>query len=463
MKKLLLSILTIALCFSQVNAQSPQKINYQGVARSISGAALASQSIGVKISIRDVSAGGIVIYSETHAVVTNAFGLYNLAIGTGTVVSGTMIGVNWATNDKFISVEMDPAGGTAYIAMGTSQLLAVPYSLRAEDAGKITIYSGGTTNGNKMVIQHSPAYPTWGLQYSDTLDQFRFLGAGIKVMEIDLGANKVNINGALKITSGTPGVDKILTSDAAGNATWQLPVVSSFTGTANYVAKFTGATSAGNSQIFDNGTFVGIGTVVGLGSAGLRFNQTVTGANYGGMNISTSSATGLPFLSFGNVSSLLGWMYFDGNDAGKFKLYNGGERLTVTNDGKIGIATTTPSTTLDVNGTATISGANTNELNRTQTGSANLVPIAYGSVAAAGTISTGTGNFTCTWNATSKWYEITIATENYFYSDYITMVTPITGGSRVQTGSVSNMLLVTVYDNANTAVQGAFQFVTFKP
>ena len=37
------------------------------------------------------------------------------------------------------------------------------------------------------------------------------------------------------------------------------------TGTANYVAKFTDTSSIGNSTIYDNGTFVGIGTTTDAG------------------------------------------------------------------------------------------------------------------------------------------------------------------------------------------------------
>jgi hypothetical protein len=42
------------------------------------------------------------------------------------------------------------------------------------------------------------------------------------VNNADFYAN-VNINGLLKITGGTPGLSKVLTSDASGNATWQTP------------------------------------------------------------------------------------------------------------------------------------------------------------------------------------------------------------------------------------------------
>ncbi len=230
MKKLILTIVLQVALFSVLLAQAPQKINYQGVARNASGQALANQAISLKLSVLDGSASGTLAYSEIHAVTTNAMGLFNVAIGTGTNTTGSMAAVIWANGDKYLKVEMDPAGGTAYTLLGTSQLLAVPYALRSEDAGGVTIYNTGIQNANKMVVQHSPAYPTWGLQYCDTTDQFRFLSSGSKVFEVDLGSRSVNVYAPLKITSGSPGVDKVLTSDATGNASWSdmAPYVSAF-------------------------------------------------------------------------------------------------------------------------------------------------------------------------------------------------------------------------------------------
>ena len=226
MKKLLLSIIVLFSIQLSV-AQSPYKFNYQGSARNSLGVAIASQTIALRISILDKTSSGTVVYSETQSPVTNAFGLYNVAIGSGTPVSGSLTSVNWSDGDKYMKVEMDPAGGTAYVNLGTSQLLSVPYAVRSEDADRVMVYGGGTLNGNKMLVQHSPAFPTWGLQYSDTLDQFRFIGGGNKVMEIGLAPAKITVNGVLQInsglqvTSGTPGVDKVLTSDATGNTSWR--------------------------------------------------------------------------------------------------------------------------------------------------------------------------------------------------------------------------------------------------
>lgn len=74
-------------------------------------------------------------------------------------------------------------------------------------------------------------------------------------------ANSAEINGQIKITGGSPGANKILTSDTNGLATWQTPTGGlSGSGSTNYIAKFTGASSLNNSIIYDNGTNVGIGT-----------------------------------------------------------------------------------------------------------------------------------------------------------------------------------------------------------
>ena len=116
-------------------AQSPQKFNYQGIARNSTGAPIAGQAIGLRISILDGSATGTVEYSEAHNVTTNTYGLYNVSIGGGTVVSGTMAAIDWSTGNKYVKVEIDPAGGTSYTDLGAAQLLSVPYALYAQTGG----------------------------------------------------------------------------------------------------------------------------------------------------------------------------------------------------------------------------------------------------------------------------------------------------------------------------------------
>ncbi|MFN3754791.1 hypothetical protein [Flavobacterium sp.] len=130
MKKiLLLSALFISfLTFAQV----PQGISYQAIALNGSGNPVVSSNVRVKLSILDQTATGTVLYSETQLKTTTAQGLFNLTIGQGTVVSGVFNTINWGTNSKFLKVEMDVTGGTNYVAVGTTQLLSVPYAMAAD-------------------------------------------------------------------------------------------------------------------------------------------------------------------------------------------------------------------------------------------------------------------------------------------------------------------------------------------
>ncbi len=70
------------------------------------------------------------MYVETHSAATNASGLVTLQVGGGSVVSGTMAGIDWAAGPYFIKTETEyTESGTAYSITGTSQLLSVPYAL----------------------------------------------------------------------------------------------------------------------------------------------------------------------------------------------------------------------------------------------------------------------------------------------------------------------------------------------
>lgn len=134
MKKQIL-LLFIFLLSCAVYAQVPQSMNYQAVARDVSGNILASQSVGVKFSIRQGSSTGTIIYSETHNPTTNQFGLFTVAIGQGAVVTGNFSTITWSTGNYWLQVQLDPAGGTSYSDIGTTQLLSVPYALYAEGSG----------------------------------------------------------------------------------------------------------------------------------------------------------------------------------------------------------------------------------------------------------------------------------------------------------------------------------------
>ena len=147
MKKFFSVLFILSLMNMFAFAQSPQAFSYQAVARDAAGNVLANQTVSFRISILENSTTGTVAYSESHAAVTNDFGLVNLKVGMGTVISGTFAGIAWGGNNHFIRIEMDETGGTSYQLMGTTQLLSVPYALYAENTSGATITST-VDNGN---------------------------------------------------------------------------------------------------------------------------------------------------------------------------------------------------------------------------------------------------------------------------------------------------------------------------
>ncbi|MEO7080513.1 MAG: hypothetical protein ABIY71_03260, partial [Flavobacteriales bacterium] len=123
------------LTSSAAEAQSPERMSYQAVVRDTDGVLLPDQSVGMRLQILQTSGSGASVYSETHITPTNANGLVSVEIGGGTVVAGSLSGINWNGGPYFLKSEIDPNGGTSYSITGTTQLLSVPYALHAESVG----------------------------------------------------------------------------------------------------------------------------------------------------------------------------------------------------------------------------------------------------------------------------------------------------------------------------------------
>ncbi len=131
MKKLYNLIALIVI--TTINAQAPQGFNYQATVRNSSGALITNQNVLFKFNIMLNSQTSLPVYSETHQAPTDDLGQVNLVIGTGTPTTGTFSTINWANGSYFLGIELNT--GTGYVAMGTTQLLSVPYALYANTAG----------------------------------------------------------------------------------------------------------------------------------------------------------------------------------------------------------------------------------------------------------------------------------------------------------------------------------------
>ena len=102
MKHLLSTTLVCVLAISFSFSQTPQSFKYQAIAWDDMGNVIADQDIGLKISILKGSVSGSVVYSETHLAHTNQFGLFNIGIGSGSVLSGIFTCISWGANIFFI-------------------------------------------------------------------------------------------------------------------------------------------------------------------------------------------------------------------------------------------------------------------------------------------------------------------------------------------------------------------------
>jgi hypothetical protein len=154
MKKLLFSlVLVFATCFAYAQIP-PQAFNYSAVARNSVGVPISNSTIGIQISILKTTAIGAVQYSENHFINTDAFGLFNLIVGSGAIQQGSMGAINWSSDNFYMKVGMDANGGTNFLTMGTTQLLSVPYALHAKTADSVTNGAGAVyiQAGNNVSI-----------------------------------------------------------------------------------------------------------------------------------------------------------------------------------------------------------------------------------------------------------------------------------------------------------------------
>ena len=104
------------------------------------------------------------------------------------------------------------------------------------------------------------------------------------------------------------------------------------------------------------------------------------------------------------------------------------------------------------------------EVHTKNTGDANMVAIAYGTVNANGTLyaNSNSGNISVTRVKTGE-YRITITDENFQFSNYAYSATIIDTPGFISTNSVSGKLIVYTYDTSAQDKDKNFSFVVYKP
>ncbi len=131
--------------------------------------------------------------STTNFVNTTAIGALAYVSQNNSMVLGSINGVNGATADTKVGIGTSTPDSTFSVAdkfmVGNSGTIQYDNSVPVMSY----MFRTGSTNLDRMIISHSPAFPTYGLQYQDIGDRFNFLSNGTNVATISLGSQRVGI------------------------------------------------------------------------------------------------------------------------------------------------------------------------------------------------------------------------------------------------------------------------------
>ena len=321
-------------------AQAPQGFNYQATVRNSTGALIVNQNVYFKFNVMLNSQTSVPVFTETHYVPTDDLGQVNLVIGQGTATTGSFSAINWGTGNYYLGIELNT--GSGYVAMGTTQLLSVPYALYANSSGNAqaaipnlasVLAVNNSANNAKITNLANPtnAQDAVTKSYLDNLDNSKWLKNG----------NNVFYNG------GNVGI-------GTSNPTFGLEVVSNSLEARRGIMMSHYTDNNNASQIMLSkyrGSFAQPQNVQNTDYTG-----TLIFTAYNGQTSSTELPTGSALIGSrisGNITSnsVPQDLYFaTGNSTTQTDPYQQNTvRMVVSNNGNVGIGTTTPARTLHVN------------------------------------------------------------------------------------------------------------------
>ncbi|GAB5400653.1 MAG: hypothetical protein Aureis2KO_22380 [Aureisphaera sp.] len=181
-------------------------INYQAVARNAAGDLIINSAVTVDFEIRN-GAGGAGVFNETQNPTTDANGVFSVQVGSVNPLDN----VNWLDIEPWLHVSLN---GTS---VGETAIGSVATALHSKQSAQVMIYGSGTTNPDKMIAQHSPGFPGWGIGYSDAGDDVLYMAGGTTNLSIDLATGNTTTSGFYESTQTTtsPAANRIYGNSTA--------------------------------------------------------------------------------------------------------------------------------------------------------------------------------------------------------------------------------------------------------
>jgi hypothetical protein len=187
---------------------------------------------------------------------------------------------------------------------------------------------------------------------------------GTELFKVDVSGNLVRLNSVTYAWPAAQGAaSTVLTNNGSGTLTWAAPAAGGVTGsgTTNRVAKFTAASTLGDSTVTDTGVAVGIGdttptsTLDVTGAIGVSDTAVIDASR---RMFAANGALGAGTLAYSFSADTNTGLYGTGADV--LRIATAGlDRVSVTATGAVGIGTASPTSTLDVAGSGNVSGMTT--------------------------------------------------------------------------------------------------------
>jgi hypothetical protein len=265
----------------------------------------------------------------------NVYGTYNLGVGNGTLGTNTS-GYNNTALGNWALVQNTTGGNNIAIGFYASQLngegnnnvvLGSYANIENQNGYNNTIVGTEAGGINSYHTKSGNVFLGFKAGYNEIGNNKLYIensNSSIPLIGGDFANDSLFFNGVVRITGGNPGANKVLTSDANGNATWEAN-----DGGANSIDELSDAIYDGSSLFLGNGSGdldEGNNNNIGIGEFAMYFNTS------GNSNTGVGTMA-LRFNTIGINNTAFGMRASESNTSGSFNTSIGRSALTASQTG----------------------------------------------------------------------------------------------------------------------------------